>query len=96
MSDIVGLFAEELLHLENQYDEMGFSVDFTGEEYPPRITMKSREPPLFVTAADGARQVKDPAVVEIIGSPETQVVVRGTSRLGKKIYRRWQTVRRKC
>lgn len=84
MAKIMELFASELNDLTEQYDELDWDVRFHGEEYPPSIVMEKRSPPLFVTAADGTRTEEKPPVIEIIGGPETQVVVQGSIQIGKK------------
>ena len=83
MGKIMELFGSELSLLSVAVENDGWSVDFRGETYPPRIVMDQLQPPLFDMTPDGPKETQ-PACIQIIGRPDVQVVTTGKLQISKK------------
>ncbi len=83
MGKIMELFGSELSLLSVAVENDGWSVDFRGETYQPRIVMDQLQPPLFDMTPDGPKETQ-PACIQIIGRPDVQVVTTGKLQISKK------------
>ena len=86
MAGIMGLFASELDEFVADYDNQFWDASFHGETYPPRIIMERSTPPLFKVEKDGTKKLIPNPTIQVIGSPDTQVVTSGELQISKKDF----------
>lgn len=84
MGKIMELFGSELSLLSVAVENDGWSVDFRGETYPPRIIMEQSTPPLYRQEPDGTQTVEPNPVIQIIGRPDLQVITTGKLAIRKR------------
>ncbi len=86
MAEIMGTFAHDLDNFVAYYEELNRDTSFRGEAYPPRIVMEQSTPPLFKVEPDGSKKLIPNPTIQIIGSPDTQVVTTGELQISKKDF----------
>lgn len=86
MAEIMGTFAHDLDNFVAYYEELNWDTSFRGEAYPPRIVMEQSTPPLFKVEPDGSKKLIPNPTIQIIGSPDTQVVTTGELQISKKDF----------
>lgn len=86
MAKIMEAFSFELDEFTAKMEDDGWAVDFRGEKYPPRIVMEQSTPPLFKVEEDGTKKLIPNPTIQIIGSPDTQVVTTGKLQISKKDF----------
>lgn len=84
MERIMALFEVTLISYETDAATNGFSAEFYGEQYPPRIVLTENTPPLYIRAADGTEREETQPTITIIGSVDGEVAVCGKCKLTKK------------
>lgn len=86
MAGIMDMFSVELDEFVKDYEDLHWDVGFRGEAYPPRIVMEQSTPPLFKVEKDGTKKLIPNPTIQVIGSPDTQVVTSGELQISKKDF----------
>ncbi len=84
MSKIMTEFGFEFDRYENENSDLNWQTIFDGQKYPPKITLKSTEAPLYKMAGDGEYRESAQAVITIVGTPELRVETSGDLKTTKK------------